>query len=353
VTEREAAEQRIKTLLQGVDLELSPREELEAEVTNLARERASSGEPAGIRRKFVEAPAETEVTGQFTALVSDFDVDRENERFDRHGFDDAIRLLKESGRALPVLFGHNSSSITNVIGMVPANQVWVDDTGLHMSGWIDVNDEVGRKVHRLLASGALAWSIGWRPGATKREGNIRVLSERELCEVSAVPVPANPRTATTSLKDFSPADLSRDQLRTWAEAAGVIPPSKPMSPASLKAQTDRLLRELGMDAESKRRAAEQRKRADELALEVALGEPLDAERQREREARKLRREADLLAMQVATGDFSLKLGTEPDDFDLMPEVQRPSPPQSFSRPTPKASEATRNLFASLIEGTKG
>jgi hypothetical protein len=65
MTEREAAEQRMKTLLQGVDLELSPREEPEVEVTNLARERASSGKPAGIRRKFVEAPAETEVTGQF------------------------------------------------------------------------------------------------------------------------------------------------------------------------------------------------------------------------------------------------------------------------------------------------
>jgi hypothetical protein len=77
----------------------------------LARERASSGQPAGIRRKFVEAPAATEVTGQFTALVSDFDLDRKGERFDRHGFDDAIRLLKEAGRALPVLFGHDARSV--------------------------------------------------------------------------------------------------------------------------------------------------------------------------------------------------------------------------------------------------
>jgi hypothetical protein len=101
MTEREAAEQRMKTLLQGVDLELSPREEPEVEVTNLARERASSGKPAGIRRKFVEAPAETEVTGQFTALVSDFDLDREGERFDRHGFDGAIRLLRNRGARCP------------------------------------------------------------------------------------------------------------------------------------------------------------------------------------------------------------------------------------------------------------
>jgi hypothetical protein len=124
MTEREAAEQRMKTLLQGVDLELSPGQELEAEVTNLARERATSGEPAGIRRKFVEAPAATEVTGQFTALVSDFDLDREGERFDRHGFDDAIRLLRQSGRAPPVLFGHDARSVHSVIGMVPAAQVW-------------------------------------------------------------------------------------------------------------------------------------------------------------------------------------------------------------------------------------
>ena len=313
MTEREAAEQRMKTLLRGVDLELSPREELEAEVTILARERASSGEPAGIRRKFVEAPAEIEVTGQFTALVSDFDLDREGERFDRHGFDDAIRLLRESGRALPVLFGHDARSVHSVIGMVPADQVWVDDTGLHMSGWIDVNDEVGRKVHRLLASGALAWSIGWRPGPTKREGNVRVLSARELCEVSAVPIPANPRTQTTSLKDFSPADLSADQLRAWAAAAGLIPPSRPMSPASLKREAEKLARELGMDQESRRRDTELRKAADYAAMEAALGEPLEAAERRDREARELRKRADELALQVATGDFDLKLGRDCED----------------------------------------
>jgi HK97 family phage prohead protease len=352
VTERERTEQRVKAILDGTDLELSPHQELEAQVHELGRERARAGEPAGIRRKFVEAPAETEVTGEFTALVSDFEIDRENERFDRHGFDDAIRLLKESGRALPVLFGHDQRSVSSVIGMVPGDQVWVDDSGLHMAGWIDVNDEVGRKVHRLLKSNALAWSIGWRSGPTKREGDVRVLSARELCEVSAGPVPANPRTRTMSLKDIGPADLSEDQLRTWAEAAGVIPPSKPMSPAALRREAEKLARELGMDAESKRRDAELRKQADLVRVELALGEPLDAERQREREARKLRREADLLAMQVASGDFSLRLGTEPDDLDLVPEAQRPSPPQSLSRPTLEGSEATRNLFASLIEGTK-
>jgi hypothetical protein len=125
-----------------------------------------------------------------------------------------------------------------------------------------------------------------------------------------------------------------------------------MSPTALKREAEKLARELGMDEGSKRRDAELRKQADLVRVELALGEPLDAAKQREREARKLRREADLLAMQVAAGDFSLTLGPERDDFDQVPEAQRPSPPQSLSRPTPKASEATRNLFASLMEGTK-
>jgi HK97 family phage prohead protease len=283
--------------------------------------------PAGIRRKFVEAPAETEVTGEFTALVSDFELDREGERFDRHGFDDAIRLLRESGRAPPVLFGHDARSVHSVIGMVPAAQVWVDDTGLHMAGWIDVNDEVGRKVHRLLASGALAWSIGWRSGPTKREGNGRVLSARELCEVSAVPIPANPSTATTSLKDFSPAELSRDQLRTWAEAAGLIPPSQPMSPAALRRQAGKLARGLGMDEESRRRDAELRKRVDIARVEVALGEDIGAAERREREAGELRKRADELALQVATGDFDLKLDGSGDT------VSRPREPLSSGSAT--------------------
>jgi Caudovirus prohead serine protease len=295
---------KLAELLDGVDLDLNPEQEREAQVQALASDRAHTGEPDGLQRKLIEpiAPAESALTGEFTARISDTLPDHQNERFTKFGFETAVRRLRESGRALPVLFGHNQEHVHNVIGMIPADGLSVNDEDqLIARGWLDVTDSLGKKIHRMLRAGALRWSIGGWWNSAKQEGKTRVLELREVAELSAVPIPANPRTATTSIKGVEPSDLSPDQLRDWAEAAGVLPPAKPPRAAALEAKRQRMLRDLGMDEASVRRNTELRKAADYATMEVALGEPVDAARKRERENAELRREVDMLRMEAAGG----------------------------------------------------
>jgi hypothetical protein len=62
---------------------------------------------------------------------------------------------------------------------------------------------------------------------------------------------------------------------------------------------------------------------DIARVEVALGEDIDAADRRKREARELRKRADELALQVATGDFDLKLGGPGDTLSRPPESLSP------------------------------
>jgi hypothetical protein len=106
-------------LLDRVDLDLEPHEQASAEVSELARERARN-QPEGLKYKFIDqtAPVEAALTGEVEAKVSDTLPDREGERFTRDGFDRAVRRFREAGRPLPLLFGHDTKHVHNVIGMV-------------------------------------------------------------------------------------------------------------------------------------------------------------------------------------------------------------------------------------------
>jgi HK97 family phage prohead protease len=319
---------RVAELLQSIDLTIPPEAEREAEVETLARERARTGEPEGLKRKFIEqsAPTDAALSGEFEARVSDTLRDHTNERFTRQGFDRAVRRLRESGRALPVLFGHNDRDIHSVVGMVPSDGLRVNDQDqLIARGWIDVMDNLGQKIHKMLRAGALRWSIGGFWKSSRQEGDTRVLELSQLAELSIVPVPANPRVATTSIKNLSPNDLTDEEFRQWAQVAQLIPGDKPMSAAALKIETDRILREMGLDPETKRRDAELRKQVDLARVEALIGEPLDAAKEREQESRELRRKVDELRLEAAADfDSSLvettKRSTERSVEDLMIEL---------------------------------
>jgi len=58
-------------------------------------------------------------------------------------------------------------------------------------------------------SGALSWSIGFviPKGARRRNGKLTSLTEIDLAEISAVPVPANEDARTLSIKSARPVQL--------------------------------------------------------------------------------------------------------------------------------------------------
>jgi Caudovirus prohead serine protease len=297
---------QLKQLLAGVDLDLTPDEKASFEIAEIAQERARTGEPEGLKHKLVAqvAPTEATTTGEFQARVSDTVPDRQSEHFTREGFHRAVQNFRKRGRPLPLLFGHNQTNATNVVGMVINLEVSPQDE-LIASGVIDTNDHLGQKIHRMLREGALQWSIGgvWS-GPRSRDG-VRTLDLRELGEISIVPLPANERTRTLSIK-ADPADLTEDEIRQWAKAAGVLPPKKPMSLGALQVEREQILRDLGLDAESQRERQRLEKKRDYLDMELALGEPLDAEEKRQRENAALRREVDKLRVEAAA-DFDSEL----------------------------------------------
>jgi hypothetical protein len=205
-----------------------------------------------------------------------------------------------------VLYGHTYDSLAAVVGYVPPDGWKLTDRELIARGSLDMSDPLAAKLHSLIRKGVLTWSIGFKGGPSRREGNTRVISAREILELSVVPVAANQRTRTLAIK-ANPQDLTEQEIRDWAAAAGVLPPPKPMSAAALEVERQRILRDLGMDEQTQREHQRLRKQADYLRMELALGEPLDAEEQRQREVQEQRRKADELALQVASGDFDLKL----------------------------------------------
>jgi HK97 family phage prohead protease len=178
-----------------------------AQVLELARQHADpqTQRPEGACRKAVaaadvEAPDET--TGWFTAKVSDFQTDRTGERFTVGSFDNAIARLRQRGQPLPVLFGHDGQSISNVLGLVQPQDVWADRAGLYMKGWVDVADPAAARIFRMIKRGAVQWSIGFSLAQSRRgHDGVKELTEvRELLELSAVPTPANERTVTLGAK---------------------------------------------------------------------------------------------------------------------------------------------------------
>jgi uncharacterized protein len=197
----EAANQRLQAVL---DAPLAPTRH--PEVAALAERRATDGPPAGITIKQVavaelaETPA-NEHPGEVTALVSDYGIDRDNERFAVGAWDHALAKIKAAGKPLPLLFGHDPGNPSTVVGMAGPDDVWADERGLWLRGWLDTSDSLGKRIYRMVKSGVLSWSVGFRPGRKHRDGNITVLdSVDELLEVSLTPVPANSRTFTASAK---------------------------------------------------------------------------------------------------------------------------------------------------------
>jgi HK97 family phage prohead protease len=244
------------------------------QVADLAARRAAS-EPSGtVHRKLVDAvETESKVTGEFTALISDFDKDRQGERFAPGAFDNALRKLRRSGRPVPILFGHEQGNLHSVLGMVPADGFWTDRQGLHAKGWIDVTKEPGMKLYELLRRDVLAWSIGFSLKSSKpgRDG-VRVLTEvDELLELSAVAVPANPRTRTAQLKHDKPEPPTLEELADRIGALGLEDPEG----ARLREEAyDTMFKLLTEDSKTVPTAAELHARVEALGIETKAREPI-------------------------------------------------------------------------------
>ena len=100
---------------------------------------------------------------------------------------EAFRRAHACAALLPLLWQHDKSEPIGYIAR--ASQ---DGHGLRCTFVLDQSIERGRQAYHGVKSGALAFSIGYRPLGYTWKGSTRVLTEIGLGEGSVVTFPANP-----------------------------------------------------------------------------------------------------------------------------------------------------------------
>ncbi len=106
------------------------------------------------------------------------------------------KTLAESGGRVPLLAFHKQEE--------PIGRCILQDspTGLKVTAKLVLAVPEAQKVWSLLKAGVLsAFSIGYEVRKSSRRGDVRVLEEIQLWEVSVVTTPANPLATVTALKN--------------------------------------------------------------------------------------------------------------------------------------------------------
>ena len=149
--------------------------------------------------------------GEFEALVATYDLDRQGDRIEPGAFAATIAQWKSTGRMLPLHWNH-SSSAADIIGYVDPASMAEGESGLVVSGRVDIETDRGREVWRLLKANSVAFSFGYlATGERELSDGTRLITAVDLYEVSVTPEPANPNTRVLATK-------AGDDIRTAARA---------------------------------------------------------------------------------------------------------------------------------------
>jgi HK97 family phage prohead protease len=186
------------------------------------------------QKRVAQSESSTGERGAFTAVVSTWEVDRQHEAFAPGAFSASLGKWRRSGRRIPVLLDH-AGTTASVVGYADPRMCFETSEGLTVSGMINVATDIGHRAHELLKEGAVAWSIGSivPKGAKRRRGDHVEITEAVLCEISVVPVPANPGVRTLSVKSAATpgkAAPSLAEIDAEVKALGIDP--RPIQVAS-------------------------------------------------------------------------------------------------------------------------
>lgn len=115
-------------------------------------------------------------------------------------FDAFLKKAAETGKVIPVFYGHNMEDPKANIGK--AIELREDDHGLFFKAQLDISGETyGRVVYEQLKDGRLdSMSFGYSVIDAKMSDKGYELKELELYEISVVPIPANREAMITEVK---------------------------------------------------------------------------------------------------------------------------------------------------------
>ncbi|MBX7496770.1 HK97 family phage prohead protease [Qipengyuania sp. 6B39] len=139
----------------------------------------------------------------------------------RGAFADSIVAHRKAG-TMPLMLWHHETynpPIGSWTDMVE------DEKGLWLKGEIDLEDELGRRVHRgLMKKQMRGLSIGYEVVESKddpKRRNVRLLQKLDLWEVSPVNFPANRHASVTDVKQIREGGLpSLPQFESFLREAG-------------------------------------------------------------------------------------------------------------------------------------
>lgn len=175
-------------------------------------------------RSQIERPFEfkaVKADGTFVGLASVFgEIDSYRDVVVKGAFANSLeRRYRQKGRpGVPMLDQHNTRA---PIGLFPIEHIRETDVGLEVHGHINMDVQVGRENHALAKQGALSGlSIGYTTEVDEWDdaGQVRILREVDLWEISMVTFPAGDSARITSVKSISELDTLSDCERLLRDA---------------------------------------------------------------------------------------------------------------------------------------
>ncbi len=149
--------------------------------------------------------------GTFTAIVSAWTEDREQDVIERNAFDGTIAAWRESGKNLPLLFEHS----TTVVGAIDPQSMVAPEAGLEVAGEVDRSTEEGQAAWRSIKADTAGFSIGYMSEATTREGGGRTITAVDLLEISITSKPMHPAPEPRAGRAQTTRSDSRPATRCW------------------------------------------------------------------------------------------------------------------------------------------
>jgi HK97 family phage prohead protease len=139
-----------------------------------------------------------EELGQFEAIVSGWDEDRERDTILPTAFDKTIAAWRASGKNIPLLFEHS----TEAVGAIDPHSMRPTEAGLLVAGEVDRDTPKGQQVWSQIKAGTAGFSIGYASKDRPRKGGGRELVEIDLLEISATSKPMHPATRALGWKSY-------------------------------------------------------------------------------------------------------------------------------------------------------
>jgi uncharacterized protein len=150
--------------------------------------------------------------GEFEAIVSTYDVDRQGDVVAPGAFSKTLADWRSAGRRVPLHWDH-SSEPEDIVGYVDPSDMEETKAGLTVKGKVDLETERGREAWRLLKANSVGFSFGYLATKSHERGDgVRVLDEIDIFEVTITPAPANNRTRVLGLKSASDAAVAENEF---------------------------------------------------------------------------------------------------------------------------------------------